>query len=68
MNKVNKVFLLHNSDGQTVKAFSSLSLALLFAEQNNFRFEYRELSGITEFDIDGESWGTMHSFEELEDL
>jgi glutamine cyclotransferase len=62
-----KVFLITNSDGVVVKVCSSLSLALLWAEKQHFHFDYRELSGITEFDVNGDTWGEQYSFDEFLD-
>lgn len=60
------IYLLINSHGQAVKCFSSLKKAYEFAKVHNFHFDYAELTGITEMEVNGESWGIHHSFDEFE--
>lgn len=61
------VFLVRNSDGQVIKALSSLELAFDFIREHNFRYDYRELTDVIEIEIDGDTWGTRHSLEEMGD-
>lgn len=62
-----KIFLVRNSDGQVIKACSTIFKAFKFARDNKFRYDHRQLMDVIELEIDGETWGTHHSFEEIEE-
>jgi hypothetical protein len=64
---MDKVFLVLNSDGMVITACSTLGRAFDFVIEHNFSYDYRELSSIVEIDIDGETLGIHHSFDEIED-
>jgi hypothetical protein len=59
------IFLVINQDGNPIKCFSSLKKAFKFVADNNYHFEYRELTSVTEMEVNGDSWGIHHSLDEM---
>lgn len=45
---MHKIFLVINSDGMPIKACSTIFKAFQFARENNFLYDYRELSHVIE--------------------
>ena len=58
-----KVYLIENEDGSVMKACSTLEKVKEYCDAHS----YKEANCLVEFEVDGEEWGTIIGFEELDE-